>query len=52
VHGSAEHIHRYDKFAKLMNAHHIIVIGDDHRGHGKTAKDNNQPLGFFSQHDG
>jgi len=52
VHGSAEHIHRYDKFAKFMNFHNIIVIADDHRGHGKTAKDNNQPLGFFAQRDG
>ncbi|MDE5618706.1 MAG: lysophospholipase, partial [Clostridia bacterium] len=38
MHGMVEHIARYDDFAKFLNANRYIVIGDDHRGHGKTAK--------------
>lgn len=38
VHGMVEHIRRYDDFAKFLNRNGYIVIGDDHRGHGKTAK--------------
>jgi len=52
IHGSAEHIYRYDQFAQFLNKQGIIMIGDDHRGHGKTAGDNNQPLGYFSWTDG
>lgn len=39
IHGMDEHIRRYDRFAQFMNAHGYIVFGDDHRGHGKTARD-------------
>ncbi|ATG97586.1 alpha/beta fold hydrolase [Mesoplasma lactucae] len=52
VHGSAEHMGRYDGFAQDMNKKGFIVIGDDHRGHGKTADDNNEPLGYFAKHHG
>lgn len=38
VHGMAEHLGRYDDFAKFLNSHGFIVIGDDHRAHGKTAQ--------------
>ncbi len=38
MHGMVEHIARYDDFARYLNANGYIVIGDDHRGHGKTAK--------------
>ena len=37
LHGMAEHIQRYDDFAKFLNSKGYIVLGDDHRGHGKTA---------------
>lgn len=36
VHGMAEHIARYDDFAKYLNECGIIVAGDDHRAHGQT----------------
>ena len=37
-HGMVEHIDRYDDFAKYLNSKGYIVAGDDHRGHGRTAK--------------
>lgn len=36
VHGMAEHLGRYDAFAQFLNDNGYIVLGDDHRGHGKT----------------
>lgn len=36
AHGMAEHIARYDDFAKFLNANGYVVIGDDHRAHGRT----------------
>lgn len=35
-HGMSEHIERYDDFAGYLSEKGFIVIGDDHRGHGKT----------------
>ena len=37
LHGLAEWCPRYDNFAKFLNSHGYIVIGDDHRGHGQTS---------------
>ncbi len=37
LHGMAEHIARYDAFARYLNSKGYVVLGDDHRGHGKTA---------------
>lgn len=39
VHGMAEHIARYDDFARFLNSRGYIVAGDDHRAHGLTDKD-------------
>jgi len=39
VHGMAEHMGRYDDFAKHMNTAGFIVTGVDLRGHGKTDKE-------------
>lgn len=36
VHGYAEHIERYDKLYKLLNARGCSVYGMDLRGHGKS----------------
>lgn len=36
VHGMAEHIERYDEFAVFLAEKGILVVGDDHLGHGKT----------------
>jgi len=37
-HGMAEHAKRYEDFALFLNKNGYIVFADDHRGHGKTAK--------------
>lgn len=39
VHGMAEHIARYDEFARFLNSRGYIVEGDDHRAHGLTDRD-------------
>lgn len=52
VHGSCEHALRYDEFAKEMNKNGFVVVANDHRGHGKTAELNNEPLGYFSSENG
>ncbi|AGR40876.1 alpha/beta fold hydrolase [Spiroplasma taiwanense] len=52
VHGSCEHSLRYNNFANFMNDQGWIVIGSDHRGHGKTANLENKELGYFSDNDG
>jgi len=36
VHGMAEHIMRYEPFARFLNAHGFVVCGHDHLGHGKS----------------
>lgn len=40
LHGMVEHIKRYDEFARFLNAHGYVVLGDDHRAHGVTAQGN------------
>lgn len=37
VHGIAEHIGRYDPFARFLAGQGYYVCGDDHLGHGATA---------------
>ena len=37
AHGVAEHIGRYDAFARYMAENGFVVCGNDHLGHGKTA---------------
>lgn len=39
VHGMAEHISRYDDFAKFLNTRKYIVVGFDDRAHGNTDPD-------------
>ncbi len=34
VHGIAEHIGRYEDFARYLNDHGILVVAEDHMGHG------------------
>jgi alpha-beta hydrolase superfamily lysophospholipase len=51
VHGVAEHIGRYDAFARFLAEHGYVVAGDDHLGHGLTAQ-NEQALGWFGDSDG
>ena len=37
VHGMAEHIARYDEFARYLARRGFVVCGEDHVGHGRTA---------------
>lgn len=51
AHGMAEHINRYDDFARFMVQKGYVVFGNDHRGHGKTA-DKNEVPGHLSDKNG
>ncbi|MFS0824456.1 alpha/beta hydrolase [Bacillus sp. 1P02SD] len=51
AHGMAEHIERYDLFAKSLTKEGYIVYGNDHRGHGKTGT-NAKLMGFFADENG
>ncbi len=48
VHGMAEHIDRYDRPARALNAAGYLVIGRNHRGHGPNA----ELLGYFADQNG
>lgn len=50
-HGMAEHIERYDHFARFLTEKDIFVYGNDHRGHGKTG-DKAGIFGYFSDENG
>lgn len=51
VHGLAEHAARYERFANFATEKGFIVVADDHRGHGKTAK-TKEDLGFIGANNG
>ncbi len=51
VHGVAEHIGRYDAFARYLAEHGCAVAGDDHLGHGQSVSDPAE-LGWFAEKDG
>lgn len=36
LHGIAEHVERYDAFAEFLNRNGILVVAEDHMGHGKS----------------
>ena len=36
VHGIAEFVERYDDFANFLNAQGILVVAEDHMGHGQS----------------
>lgn len=40
VHGIAEHTGRYDDFARWLNDRGILVVAEDHMGHGKSVGKN------------
>ena len=50
VHGMAEYIDRYDDFARFLADRGILVVGDDHLGHGKSVKPG-EPYGYFCKED-
>ena len=49
-HGMIEYIDRYDRFARFLNEHGYVVVGNDHLGHGQTAK-NEEELGYMNAKD-
>lgn len=51
AHGVAEHIARYAPFAAFLNANGFIVAGNDHLGHKRSVKQEDDYL-FFSENDG
>jgi alpha-beta hydrolase superfamily lysophospholipase len=51
VHGMAEHAARYDHVAEALNAAGIAVYAEDHRGHGRTAR-SDEELGHFADERG
>ncbi|NMD38180.1 MAG: alpha/beta hydrolase [Christensenellaceae bacterium] len=48
IHGMAEHIFRYDNFARFLVDNSYMVVGFNIAGHGKTAKH----LGYFANDNG
>ncbi len=50
IHGMAEHIKRYDDFAKAMAEKGIMVVGEDHLGHGETVGESGTK-GYFCEQD-
>lgn len=50
VHGMAEHIGRYDEFARYLCDRGVLVVGHSHPGHGKSVKGPDD-LGFFAEVD-
>lgn len=51
AHGMAEHIARYDEFARYLAERGVLVVGHSHLGHGRSAK-NTDDLGYFAEPDG
>ena len=51
AHGMVEHINRYEDFAKFLNENGIVVFGNDHLGHGNTAK-SEEDYGYFCDENG
>lgn len=51
THGMAEHIDRYDDFAKFLAENGVLVYGMDLVGHGKSISQN-APQGYFGESNG
>lgn len=51
AHGLADHIGWYAHVGQFLAAQGILVCGNDHLGHGKTAGEEG-PFGYFASHDG
>lgn len=47
VHGIAEYVERYDHLANFLNSRGILVVAEDHMGHGKSICDKT-PKGCFA----
>lgn len=51
VHGVAEYVGRYDRFARFLASHGYAVCGEDHLGHGRTGGADG-PFGYFGPRGG
>lgn len=55
-HGMVEHALRYDRFGSILAENGYVLVADDHRGHGQTARDaewnSNGKFGYLSDGDG
>ena len=47
VHGMCEYIERYEEFAAFLTERNILMVGEDHLGHGKSM--GNNPPGYFCE---
>ncbi len=47
IHGMAEYVERYEEFATFLTKQNILVVGEDHLGHGKSMGSN--PPGYFCE---
>lgn len=46
AHGVTEYILRYEEFAEFLTSKGIIVVGNDHIGHGSSIAENAKPMYF------
>ncbi len=51
THGMAEHIARYDGFARFLAANGFVVCGNDHLGHGKSITERAE-IGYMGEENG
>lgn len=47
IHGIAEHVQRYDHFARYLNEQGYLVVAEDHMGHGKSICEAT-PMGYVA----
>ena len=47
VHGISEYVERYGEFAAFLNSKGIVVVGEDHMGHGKSVENGLSPVYFY-----
>lgn len=50
IHGMAEYMERYEEFAQFLTDRNIVVVGEDHLGHGKTVVPGGM-YGYFCEED-
>ncbi|MBQ8527349.1 MAG: alpha/beta hydrolase [Lachnospiraceae bacterium] len=50
VHGMKDRIGRYEEFAEYLTGKGVLVVGDDHLGHGKTVTEG-ETFGYFCEND-
>lgn len=51
AHGMVEHIQRYENFANYLTKQGILVVGNDHLGHGDSIN-SEEDFGYFTKHNG